>query len=96
MSLDVFSAWDNAMRDAVKVRLPPSLLLKPERRAARLEMSRDTYIASILERALEDGHPIIVEAGFDDQSSAGSQSARPRSFGSLPTYISRALSAKCE
>ncbi len=59
------------MRDAVTVRLPPSLLIKLERRAARLEMSRDAYIASILKRALEDGHPIIVEAGFDDQSSEG-------------------------
>ncbi len=59
------------MRDAVTVRLPPSLLIKLERRAARLEMSRDTYIASLLKRALEDGHPIIVEAGFDDRSSAG-------------------------
>jgi hypothetical protein len=57
------------MRDAVTVRLPPRLLVKLERRAARLEMSRDTYIALILKRALEDGHPIIVEAGFDDQPS---------------------------
>jgi predicted transcriptional regulator len=54
------------MRDAVTVRLPPSLLVKLERRAARVERSRDTYIASILKRALEDGHPIIIEA---DQSS---------------------------
>ncbi len=59
------------MRDAVTVRLPPSLLIKLERRAARLEMSRDAYIASILKRALEDGHPIITEADGDDQSSEG-------------------------
>ena len=64
------------MRDAVTVRLPPSLLVKLERRAARAEMSRETYIASILKRALEDGHPIIVEAGFDDQSSED-MDARP-------------------
>jgi hypothetical protein len=77
MSLDAFSARDNAMRDAVAVRLRPSLLVKLQRRAARLEMSRDTYIASILKPALEDGHPIIVEAGFDDQPSEDID-ARPR------------------
>lgn len=41
------------MRGDVTLRLPPSLLVKLERRAAHLEMSRDCYIAMVLKRALD-------------------------------------------
>jgi hypothetical protein len=45
---------------------PPLALVKLERRATHLEMSRDTYVAAILKRATEDGRPTIVETRADD------------------------------
>lgn len=59
------------MRGDVTLRLPPSLLVKLERRAAHLEMSRDSYIASLLRHALDDGHPIIVGDDPDDHIKDG-------------------------
>ena len=57
------------MGDDLTLRLPTLLLLKLERGAAHLEMSRSAYIASILRRALEGGRPIISTADPDDLSS---------------------------
>lgn len=59
------------MRGDITLRLPPSVLVKLERRAAHLEMSRDSYIAMVLKRALDDGHAIIVKSDPDDHIKDG-------------------------
>ena len=56
------------MGDDLTLRLPPLLLLKLERGAAHLEMSRSAYISSILKRAVEGGRPIIFTADPVDLS----------------------------
>jgi predicted transcriptional regulator len=50
------------MVQAITLRLPPNLVLKLDRRAARLRISRIEHITSILQASLERGRPIIVEA----------------------------------
>ena len=57
------------MGDDLTLRLPPPLLVKLDRCAAHLEMSRSTYIASILRRTLEDGRPVILKADENEPSS---------------------------
>ena len=61
------------MRDDLTLRLPPHLLLKLDRGAAHLEMSRNAYIAAILRRALEgaaDGPEEFSGTGRQDRSKA--------------------------
>jgi hypothetical protein len=50
------------------LRLPPHLLLKLDRGAAHLQMSRNAYIAAILKRALEGGRPMIFTADATERS----------------------------
>lgn len=61
--------WNVVMDDNITLRLPPLLLVKLDRGAAHLEMSRNAYITAILRRALEGGRPIIFTADPHDLSS---------------------------
>ncbi len=49
------------MPEDIAVRLPPSLIVKLDRRAARIGVTRTEHITSILRASLESGRPIILK-----------------------------------
>ena len=75
--LSNYQSGNVVMGDDLILRLPPLLLVKLERGAAHLEMSRNAYITSILRRALEGGRPTIFTADPDELSSENSRAAIP-------------------
>jgi metal-responsive CopG/Arc/MetJ family transcriptional regulator len=50
------------MTEDIKLRLPPNLIVKLDRRAARIGVTRSEHITSILRASLESGRPVILEA----------------------------------
>lgn len=49
------------MPEDITVRLPPNLIVKLDRRAARIGVSRTEHIATILRASLEGGRPVILK-----------------------------------
>jgi metal-responsive CopG/Arc/MetJ family transcriptional regulator len=50
------------MPEDIAVRLPPNLIVKLDRRAARIGVTRTEHITSILRASLEGGRPVILKA----------------------------------
>lgn len=49
------------MPEDITLRLPPNLIVKLERRAARIGVTRAEHITSILRASLESGRPVILK-----------------------------------
>jgi hypothetical protein len=50
------------MPEDITLRLPPNLIVKLERRAARIGVTRIEHITSILRASLESGRPVILKS----------------------------------
>lgn len=62
MAGGTFDTVGNTMPEDITVRLPPNLIVKLERHAARIGISRTEHITTILRASLEGGRPIILTA----------------------------------
>lgn len=49
------------MSEDITLRLPPNLIVKLDRRAAHIGVTRAEHITSILRASLESGRPVILK-----------------------------------
>jgi hypothetical protein len=59
------------MPEDIAVRLPPSLIVRLDRRAARIGVTRTEHITSILRASLDSGRPVIIRTDPTANRNAG-------------------------
>jgi metal-responsive CopG/Arc/MetJ family transcriptional regulator len=71
MARGTYDTVGNTMPEDIIVRLPPNLIIKLERRAAHIGVSRTEHITSILRASLESGRPVILRTESTTNRNAG-------------------------